>query len=185
LTTLDEMAERVDRLGTITWSGATFRHTAKRRDPLSGVGARLAGGRWNPKGLFAALYLATPVRACMAELERAAASQGWTVPEMLAAGRTLHEIEVTDARLVDLRPAGNLDAVGLTPGDISDDDWEPCQLVGHAAWFLGFDGVIASSASGQGDVVTGFEARLGPGMISVTTSTDLDEALYRQYSSAA
>jgi RES domain-containing protein len=178
------MAQRVDQLGVITWSGPTFRHTAKRRDPLSGVGARLAGGRWNPKGLFAALYLATPVRACMAELERAAASQGWTVPEMLAAGRTLHDINVTDARLVDLRPAENLAAVGLSPADVADDDWGPCQLVGHAAWFLGFDGIVAASATGQGDVVTAFEARLGPGMLSVTRSEDLDETLYRKYSAS-
>jgi RES domain-containing protein len=160
----------------------TYRHTALRRDPLSGVGARLAGGRWNPKGLFAALYLAQPARACMGELERAAASQGWTVPEMLAAGRTLHKISVTNARLLDLRTADNLRAVGLADTDIVDDDWGACQTVGHAAWFLGLDGVLAESATGQGLVVTAFEARLGPGKLDLVESERLEEPTYRRLS---
>lgn len=73
----EDLVQRVNDLGAgiaSAWSGKTYRHVATRRDPLSGAGARMFGGRWNPPDSFNAIYLAEPAGACMAELDRIAAS---------------------------------------------------------------------------------------------------------------
>ncbi|PPF91340.1 hypothetical protein C5C03_00525 [Clavibacter michiganensis] len=169
-TAADDLLERVDAAPRVPWSGDAFRYTAARRDPLSGAGARIHGGRWNPPGIFSALYLGVPASACMAELERAAQSQGLTPETLLAVPYKVHTLAVSGVTVLDLRDPAALASVGLTPADIAGDDWEPCQALGHAAWFLGFDGVLASSASGTGSVLTLFEGRLGPGQLRLSAS---------------
>ena len=57
-----------------------------------------------------------------------------------------------------------------------------CQMVGHAAWFLRFQGILAPSASGTGMVLTLFESRLGPGSVLVKSSDDLTLSLYEELS---
>lgn len=176
---LDErLVTTLDKLGTIAWSGRTYRHTTPRRDPLSGAGARLNGGRWNPKDLFAALYLASPVATCMGEIDRIAASQGVPTEVLLQAPRVLHEIDVSIANVLDLTSVVNRTAARLTDADISDSDWTLCQQVGHAAWFLGHQGILAPSASGQGYVITLFEGRIDPGQVVLASSKALTTDLY-------
>lgn len=178
----ERLVARIDRQGSATWSGETFRHVAPRRDPLSGAGARLNGGRWNPKDLFAAVYLATPVETCMGELTRMAQSQGLHVDVLLQVPRVLHTIHVSHVAVLDLRDAAQRDAIGLTDADISDSDWTICQQIGHAAWFLGLQGVIAPSATGTGSVLTLFEGRVSPGQISVTSSEPLSPEIFASLS---
>lgn len=179
----DELLERVDAAPRLPWSGAAYRYTTARRDPLSGAGARINGGRWNPPEIFSALYLGVPIEACLAELERAASSQGLVPAAMLRVPYRLHTLQVAHASVLDLTTPSALAAVGLTESDIGADDWDPCQAVGHAAWFLRFDGVLANSASGTGHVLALFEARLGAGQLSVTQSEDLTPDRYDALSS--
>lgn len=162
----------------MVWTGLTFRHTAARRDPLSGAGARLNGGRWNPKDLFAALYLAEPVATCMGELVRMAQSQGVPVAVLLRVPRVLHDVQVTEARVLDLTAPEHRAAIGLADSDISDSDWTICQQVGHAAWFLGLQGILAPSATGGGNVLTLFEGRIDPGQVSVVSSREITPELF-------
>ncbi|MBF4461229.1 MULTISPECIES: RES family NAD+ phosphorylase [unclassified Rathayibacter] len=175
----DDLLAQIDTLPRTAWSGEVYRYTTVRRDPLSGAGARLNGGRWNPPEIFAALYLATPVAACMAELDRAAQSQGFPAEALLRAPYKLHTLTATQVSILDLTDPQTLEAVGLTPDDISSDEWEACQAVGHGAWFLHFDGVLAESASGIGQVLTLFESRLGGGQLVVQGSEDLTVGRYR------
>ncbi len=60
----------------------------------------------------------------------------------------------------------------MTQADVADDDWTACQAVGHAAWFLGLDGVLAPSASGRGHVLAAFETRAALSL-TVAASTAL------------
>lgn len=168
----EELVQRVDQLGNIAWTSTTHRYTTARRDPLSGAGARLFGGRWNPKDIFATIYLAQPLAACLGEVERIAESQGTAPHVLLRASYTLHEIAVADLPVLDLREEQALAHVGLTLADISDPDWTACQAVGNAAWFLGLGGVLAPSATGEGLVLAAFEARVA-GHLTVTKSEPL------------
>lgn len=178
----EQLLDRVDRQGSTPFSGEVYRYTTARRDPLSGAGARLNGGRWNPKDIFATIYLAIPPAACMGELERAAESQDVTVDDMLEVPYRFHVLTVNELRVLDLRSPAALAAVGLTEADISDPDWTACQAVGHAAWFLGLGGLIAPSASGTGQVLAAFEGRLGPGQLAVERSEPLTLERYHQLS---
>lgn len=65
-------------------------------------------------------------------------------------GLELHTLDAHDLRVLDLRSDSALNQVGLTTDDIADEDWTACQAVGHAAYFLDYDGVLAPSASGLG-----------------------------------
>lgn len=140
------------------------------------------GGRWNPKDLFAAIYLAIPQTACMAELDRVAESQNVPAATMLQVPYKFHTLEVDAARILDLSSTERLSEIGLEAEDISDPDWSACQMVGHAAWFLRFQGILAPSASGTGMVLTLFESRLGPGSVLVKSSDDLTLSLYEELS---
>jgi RES domain-containing protein len=175
----EEVVQRVNDLGTTPFTGTTYRHTTAGRDPLSGVGARLHGGRWNPAGVCSTIYLAQPLATCLLEFDRLAEANGIDPITMLRSPRTLHTIEVRDLPVLDLRDPDRLAYVGLSPDDIADDDWTACQTVGHAAHFLDMSGIVAASATGQGVVIAAFEARVGPDQLTVTATVPLDEVTYR------
>lgn len=164
----EELLAAVDALGTAPWSGAAWRHTAPQRNPLSGEGALRFGGRWNPPELASTLYLATSREGCLAEFGRMAEGQGRGTASFLP--RRVVHFEVHDVDVVDLRPPEDLAAVGLDPEDLVATDWMPCQLVGAAAHFLRSAGVIAPSATGVGDTLALFEARVARGSLEVVDS---------------
>ncbi|WP_395152384.1 RES family NAD+ phosphorylase [Ilumatobacter sp.] len=150
---IDDVYLALDRLGSKPINGVYFRHTAPKREPLSGEGARIVGGRWNRQG-SEALYLAEPVDSCAAEFRRMADGQGNGVESFLP--RTLHTIAVTDLDVVDLTDSARLGEVGLETDDLTNEDWGACQLVGDAIDTLGLGGLLAPSATGRGTVLTVF-----------------------------
>lgn len=175
----EDVVQRVNDLGITRFSGTTYRHTTAGRDPLSGVGARLNGGRWNPAEVCSTIYLAQPRATCLREFGRLAEANGLDPITMLRSPRTLYTIDVRDLPILDLRDPEHLGYVGLSPDDIADDDWTACQTVGHAAYFLDMGGVIAASATGHGLVIAAFEARVAAEQLTVADSTALDAATYR------
>jgi len=100
---LDErVVERVNELGSTAWSGRTYRYSKRRRDPLSGEGARRFGGRWNPRDVFPAVYLGQPEAVASRELDRAAEAAAIEPLVMLDAGFDLHTVDVDALQLLDL-----------------------------------------------------------------------------------
>lgn len=174
----ESLVERIDELARRKISGEYYRYTGARRDPLSGAGARAHGGRWNPRDICAAIYLATPRAACAGEARRAAEALA-TAPEvMLRAPFLLHTVQATDVAVLDLTDPDALEHVGLTTADLIDDDRTACQSVGHAAWFLGIQGILAPSASGTGLVLVTFEGRLELPQLAITSSEPFTSELY-------
>lgn len=181
----EDLVEAIDAISTTAWSGETFRYANARREPLSGEGARRAGGRYNPKELFPVVYLAQPVQACLRELERAMANQHLTVERQLSSvPQMLHTVDLTEIEVLDLTHDETQAALGLEDADFTG-DWGPCQEVGHAAWFLRFQGVLAPSAVGGGVTLALFEHSTPPSRIHLRSSEPLTLDLYRSLVAAS
>jgi RES domain-containing protein len=153
-----ELLERIDRISPVSFDGEVVRHIAPGYLPLSGEGARIHGGRWNPPDSFPTLYTALTRETMLAELERAARRQGLRVADLLPRVEVRYGVSLH--RVLDLRDAEALARVGLRPGDLASDDWTNCQVVGDTAHHAGLEGVLAPSAA-SGDVLVLFLDQVG------------------------
>jgi RES domain-containing protein len=148
-------------LAPSAFSGRAYRHQAIQwQYSQAGAGARTLGGRWNPPGSFATLYLALSVDVAAAELHRLAVRTGREVDDFMP--RHLLEYEVELGAVLDLTDVVTREAVGLSQEQLHSDDAAPCQEVGEAAHHLGREGVLAPSATGAGSVLAVFVERLLP-----------------------
>lgn len=77
--------------------------------------------------------------------------------------RRLYRYDVELETVLDLRSAAALGTVGLSRDDLTSDDLRACQAVGEAAQYLGREGIQASSATGNGEILAVFVDRLQPG----------------------
>jgi RES domain-containing protein len=128
---------------------------------MSGEGARITGGRWNPRMSFAVLYLGTSETTVIAEFHRLAGRQRLAPEQFLP--RTLHRYAIDLHSVLDLRERDARADVGLGIADIESDSLGPCQTVGGAAFEIGFEALIAPSATGHGDVLAVFLQRVAAG----------------------
>lgn len=128
---------------------------------MSGAGARIQGGRWNPPNSFPVLYLALERATAAAEFYRRAQREGRPAADLLP--RRLYRYRVELDAVLDLTGPGGLGKAGLFPADISSDDLSSCQAVGDAAHYLGFEAILAPSATSAGRNLAVFFDRLRPG----------------------
>jgi RES domain-containing protein len=148
---LPELAERVDGLGASEFDGPAYRHVSAGTKPRSGTGARIHGGRWNPPDSFATLYLGLSRGTVIAEWRRAASREGLALEDFLP--RVLFEFHVTVSGVVDLRREEAQAAVSLSRADLTGVDQHPCQRVGEAVHYLGYEGLLAPSATREGEIL--------------------------------
>lgn len=118
---------------------------------MSGGGARIQGGRWNPPNSFSVLYLALERETVVAEFLRFLGRQS-LAPEKIWP-RAMYSYELVLDPVLDLTSPEAVELVGLRESDLSADDLEPCQSVGEAAFACGRRGVLAPSATGTGTVL--------------------------------
>lgn len=149
----------VSRLPARTFDGAAFRHLATGYQPLSGDGARTVGGRWNPPRSFPVLYLALDDETTKAEFLRLAAKQGRAPRDFLP--RDLCSYEVRLQRVLDVRDSKTRRDVGLST-EPDGDDLAASQSVGEAAHLVGFEAILAPSATGSGEILAVLLDRLLP-----------------------
>jgi RES domain-containing protein len=155
------LAAAIDAQEPAALSGEAFRHIAESRNPLSGEGARLQGGRWSPPASFATLYLALERDTAVCELRRLAERSNRAPDDFLPRRFYRYELELT--ALLDLREPAAREAVGLTDRNLVSNVPDACQAIGEAVHHLGREGVVAPSATGAGTVVAVFADRLVPG----------------------
>jgi RES domain-containing protein len=128
-------------LQSIAWSGRVFRVMLNDYPPDR---ENTQGARWNPPDV-AAIYACFEPAVCIAEIEYSLARQPRPVKRDLR--KTLYEIEVTLAAVVDLAPLlPQLDKIGIGTAHLFADDMKTSQEVGRLVTWFGFDGLIVPSA---------------------------------------
>ncbi|MBI4261573.1 MAG: RES family NAD+ phosphorylase [Actinobacteria bacterium] len=153
------LIERVDHRPRHTFDGDAYRHLGPGYDLLSGEGARIHGGRWNPPGSFPALYLGLSPDVVAAEFFRLAERSARQPQDLLPRRLCRYRVRLQD--VLDLRETETRSAVGLTETDLRADDATLCRSVGEAAHHVGFEGLLAPSATRLGDVLVVFHDRMG------------------------
>jgi RES domain-containing protein len=131
------LLDALERLDTERWAGRVYRHMLGSAPPEL---ANERGARWNPPGT-SALYTSLAETTAKAEGDHVIAMQ----PVPPRATRTVYELDVSIENLLDLTDAGRLAAIGVTEEDFESIPWEPCQRVGGAVAWLGYDGLLIPS----------------------------------------
>lgn len=170
-----DLISLIDALEPARWNGLAYRHVAKSRSATSAAGSKMFGGRWNPRDLFGAIYLASSAESAAEEFRRMAAGQGRGPRSFLP--RDLHTIRVAELQALDLRDDSVLLALDITADLLSTEDWSLCQQIAEAAHFLGYQAIIAKSASGVGDVIAVFDDRIRLSDLEVLGTQELSDFL--------
>lgn len=160
---LADAVAALDGLAATDYEGRAFRHVSIGRSALSGEGARLHGGRWNPPESFAVLYLALDVATAVREFHRLASKQGLAAKDFLPRDLVTYDIRLQ--HVIDLRIDEHAVTLNLDRGPMAADDPSACQLVGEAAHHAGFEAVLAPSATGIGYIVAVYLDRMLPGSV--------------------
>ena len=106
------------------------------------------GARWNPRNV-PAVYTALSREVALAEHARRLEVQS---PRPSRGEFTLYRVRVSIVGVIDLRDAKVLETVGVTGEQLAADDFAACQMVGGAAAFVNFGGLIVPSVRyPQGD----------------------------------
>jgi len=145
------------------FAGTGWRHLGPLHDPLSGEGARLNGGRFNPPDSFAVLYLCTSRPCAVAEMRRLGERQGIGVENLLP--RVLYRYEIQLERVLDLTAAEDARRVGISRQVLTGPDWSECQALGVVAHALGIQAIRSPSAAGVDDVLAVFVQHIGIGTV--------------------
>jgi hypothetical protein len=134
-------------------------------DPLDASFSRRNGGRWNPPGTFAALYLCRDVETARANARRLLEGQPFTFDDLLTERLpALVETSVPAAHYVDAVSTRGLASLGLPASYPLDArgrivNQRHCQSIGAAAWDAGEPGIACRSAA-PGAPVLGEELAL-------------------------
>jgi RES domain-containing protein len=120
---------------------------------LSTEGSERYGGRYNPKGVFGALYLGESPAVCAAELRKAAA--GRTIGSLVLA-----TVAIRLHRVFDLTDRGVLERLALPTEDLVTPDWSFTQELGRLTREVGFEALRVPSAAGPGSNLVLFLDRL-------------------------
>ena len=109
------------------------------REPLSGRGAELYGGRFNPRGT-PALYLATSLHTAIREANQVGDLQPTTI--------VAYDGDIEN--VLDSRVPGALDSFGMTPDALADPTWrDQMRGVGKAATQVFAQTLIAQGFNGM------------------------------------
>lgn len=141
------------------FTGTAYRHQSPGFSPLSGAGARRAGGRYTPPGSFATLYLCLSQGCVLAELDRATARMGLSAETSLP--RELWAYTVHLSRTLDLREGAVRQSLRVDLEQLLADDRQASQAFGEAAYTHSIQALVSPSRTGVGDVLVVFPEHVG------------------------
>ena len=148
----------------VPYVGPAWRHLSPGYDPLSGEGARLHGGRFNPPGSFPVLYLCRTRPCAVAELQRLGERQSLPIEDLLP--RELYRFDLALDRTLDLTEANVRASIGIDLDMLTAPDWTVCNELGVIGHSLGIQAIHSASATGTDDVLAIFVQNVGLGRVA-------------------
>jgi len=156
------------------WSGIAFRSTAFRyqraEEILSGEGSRRFGGRWNPRGEFAAVYASLDLETAMAEA--LAHFRYYHLPDRGLTPRVFWTVEARLRLVLDLRSQQLRRHLPASLAALRTEDWRRraaspegsiTQALGRATFQAGIEGLLVPSTARPGGInLVVFPANLLP-----------------------
>ncbi len=141
-----------------------FRQQSSAYDPLSGEGARIHGGRFNPPNSFPTLYLCSTAGCAAAEFSRFAGNHPIGLSGFLP--RTLWRYEISLSNVLDLTEDETLDHLSLEASELVEEDRTLTHHLGEVAHQFGYQAVRNASAAGVDDVIAVFIENLRSGILN-------------------
>ena len=156
----------------LPFSGICFRNVspefADRLNILSAQGSLRAGGRFNLKDKFAAIYLSCDLHTCIEETTKTAGRSDVEIAKLLP--RTIVGIEVKLSRVLDLTDNVIRRKLGITKKSLIATEWKNYQNIvlqeaftqqlGRLAREAGFEAILVPSAVTRGKNLDVFPDRL-------------------------
>ncbi len=141
------------------FAAETFRATSveysNRDDLLTGLGAKMNGGRWNPPGSFAAVYVSTSAEGAVSEYLAHQRHFGFRDSDALPC--TLVGLEVQLQTVLDLTDGEVRTALGVSERRMLDDAWRKAkkhesltQAIGRLAFEAEFEAILVPSSAAPG-----------------------------------
>jgi RES domain-containing protein len=159
-----DLVERITNAPRLAYRGAGYRQQAPTYDPLSGEGARIHGGRFNPPDSFPVLYLCSTAGCAAAEFMRT--TQRHPLGPAAFLPRSLYRYDVQLTAVLDLTDDRTLEHLELGRDALIDDDVTLPRHIGEIAHQFGYQAVRNASAAGVDDVVAILIENLRTGVLA-------------------
>lgn len=167
------LLDALDAFDRVSYAGDTWRVVRGGRDPLQGSAS---GGRWDPT-LFDVLYTALAPDGAVAEVHFHLSRQP-VFPSKIRYG--LHRIRVRTAKTLRLPDLDAMVPLGVDPARYREILYEPTQAIGDAAYFLGFDSIIAPNARWSCNNLILCTDQIGPADLEVLESSEVNWTEWRK-----
>jgi RES domain-containing protein len=167
------LLDALDAFARICYGGETWRVVREGRDPLQGSAS---GGRWDPT-LFDVLYTSLNPDGAVAEVHFHLSRQP-VFPSKIRFG--LHRIRVSTAKSLGLPDLNTMVPLGVDPARYREILYEPTHAIGDAAYFLGFDSIIAPNARWSCNNLILFTDQIAPADVEVIESSEVNWTEWRK-----
>ena len=168
-----ELLDAIDALDRTPFEGSVWRVVRNGRDPVQGLPS---GGRWDP-GVFDVLYTSCQPDGAIAEMHFHLTRQP-VFPSGVSFA--LHEIVVRATSALRLPDMAALRTLGVEETRYREILYRRTQEIGDAAFFLGFDCVIAPNARWPCLNAVFFSDRIAPDMIGAVRAAPVDWEVWRE-----
>ena len=167
------LLDALDAFHKVPYTGETWRVVRAGRDPLQGSAP---GGRWDPT-LFDVLYTSLAPDGAVAEVHFHLSRQP-VFPSKIKFG--LHRITVRTAKTLRLRNLEAMVPLGVDKARYREILYERTQAIGDAAYFLGFDSIIAPNARWSCNNLILFTDQVAPANLQIIESSEINWTDWRK-----
>ncbi len=167
------LLDALDAFERLPFAGEAWRVVRAGRDPLQGTAF---GGRWD-SALFDVLYTSLEPDGAAAQVHFHLSRQP-VFPSKLRYG--LHRIKVKTTKTLRLKDLNAMRPLGVDPARYREILCEATQAIGDAAYFLGFDSVIAPNARWSCNNLILFTDQIAPADLEVIESSKVNWNEWRE-----